>query len=308
MRKWIIVLGIIIIAVAVFLNVKPISIHPINDSIAVNQKAFSRTILLEQMWEKWWPGTSNDKSTFTYKGMNYFLKDKKITSLIINIYDATDTIHTELVFVPSNKDSIILTWSFQQLPSTIGLSNITLARKINNLEQQMKDILSAMKNYYSNEQNIYSLQINKSLVQDSVLISTAKVFDSFPNNSQIYSLIEKLKNYAKLKDAVQTNPPMLNINTTDSVHYRIQVALPVNKKLPDEKDIVYRWMLGRGNILISEVIGGYGIINNGFAAIELYVKDHNRVAPAIPFQQLITDRKNEPDTSKWKTLLCWPVM
>jgi hypothetical protein len=38
------------------------------------------------------------------------------------------------------------------------------------------------------------------------------------------------------------------------------------------------------------------------------VQDHQRVAPAIPFQSLVTDRTKQPDTSKWVTRLYWPIM
>ena len=141
-----------------------------------------------------------------------------------------------------------------------------------------------------------------------MLISTSELSTALPTIEGIYVMVDKLKKHATAKLATQTNLPMLNIYTNDSIHFKTQVALPVDKKLPDEKDILYRWMLGGGNLLISEVKGGYYNINKGFEAMELYVQDHNRVAPAISFQQLVTDRRLERDTTKWVTRLCWPVM
>jgi hypothetical protein len=42
--------------------------------------------------------------------------------------------------------------------------------------------------------------------------------------------------------------------------------------------------------------------------MELYISDHERVPPAIPFLSLVTNRMLEPDSSKWITLIYYPVM
>jgi hypothetical protein len=41
--------------------------------------------------------------------------------------------------------------------------------------------------------------------------------------------------------------------------------------------------------------------------MDQYFKDYNRVAMAIPFEYLITDRLKVPDTSKWVTKIYCPV-
>ena len=67
-------------------------------------------------------------------------------------------------------------------------------------------------------------------------------------------------------------------------------------------------MLGGGNILVTDVKGGPYNIAKAFEAVEKYTEDHNRMAPAIHFQSLVTDRRQERDTSKWITRIYWPVM
>ena len=42
--------------------------------------------------------------------------------------------------------------------------------------------------------------------------------------------------------------------------------------------------------------------------MEQYVSDHKYVRIAIPFQSLVTDRMNEPDSSKWITKIYYPIM
>lgn len=278
--------------------------------ISVNAKAFSRTIREDNIWMKWWPGFKTDKSgnSFTYNESIYTIVEKRYTSLLINIKNSSDSFATELIFTPVNKDSVLLSWNGKVLSPITVFNKLKLYMLAKSIKKDMGTIMDKIQDFYYNEENVYGLAIKKDFVIDSMLISTSVQTNKFPDNEIIYSMIEKLKNHAKANAALQTNPPMLNIYTTDSIHYKTQVALPLNKKLSDQKDIVYRWMLGGGNILISEVKGGYNTINRGFSSMENYVKDHERVAPAIPFQQLIIDRRIESDSSKWVTRLCWPVM
>jgi hypothetical protein len=107
---------------------------------------------------------------------------------------------------------------------------------------------------------------------------------------------------------METGFPMLNIYKTDSVNYLTRVAIPVDKKLPSSGNISYKWMLGGGNILVTDVRGGPFSIDSAFQQLEYYVHDYNRTSPAIPFQSLVTDRSKVPDTTKWITRLYYPVM
>jgi hypothetical protein len=145
-------------------------------------------------------------------------------------------------------------------------------------------------------------------VTDSILISTYSHSKNYPSTNFIYGLIDQLKKYIASQSAKETGFPMLNINTTDSINYLTRVAIPVNRKLPSSGNISYKWMLSGGNILVTDVKGGPSSINNAFDQVENYVNDYHHFAPAIPFQSLITDRSKEPDTSKWITIIYYPVM
>ena len=67
-------------------------------------------------------------------------------------------------------------------------------------------------------------------------------------------------------------------------------------------------MLPGGNILITEVKGGPEEIKKAYRQVELYISDFQRVAPAIPFESLVTDRRAEKDSTKWITRIYYPVM
>jgi hypothetical protein len=64
----------------------------------------------------------------------------------------------------------------------------------------------------------------------------------------------------------------------------------------------------KDRFLKTEVVGGPFTIESAHTAIEKYMNDRFLSAPAIPFELLITDRRQEPDTTKWKTTIFHPSM
>jgi hypothetical protein len=64
----------------------------------------------------------------------------------------------------------------------------------------------------------------------------------------------------------------------------------------------------KDRFLKTEVTGGPFAINSGHIAIGNYMNDRFLSAPAIPFEILVTDRRQEPDTAKWKTTIFHPSM
>jgi hypothetical protein len=178
----------------------------------------------------------------------------------------------------------------------------------NKIKKGIPELLQSIKSYHSNTLNLYGYDIQKKSVVDSTLISTSKEIKGYPSTAVIYSLIDELKNYIQQQAANETGYPMLNIFTKDSITYLVKVAIPVDKKLPSSGNISYRWMLGGGNILITEVKGDNQEIQKAYTQIQQYISDYKRVAPAIPFESLVTDRRKQPDSSQWITKIYYPVM
>jgi hypothetical protein len=156
------------------------------------------------------------------------------------------------------------------------------------------------------EENIYGLQIQNTTLEDTILVARKQTTKISPGTNEIYSMLASLKNYIKAQNAKPTGRPMLNITKMDENEFQTMVAIPIDKSLPSKGDIMQKKMVP-GNFLTAEVTGGEYTVNRAMEQIRFYMNDHNMVAPAIPFQSLITDRTSEPDTSKWVTKLYAPV-
>lgn len=275
----------------------------------VNPKAFVREILNENNWKEWWPGKQTQSShTFEYNGNSYRVIEKKLTSLVIEVSNGKDAINTELIYIPVRNDSVQLNWIAEQQTGLSPFKRIRSFRWSKSLESDFHTLLEKMNSFYSNEDNIYGLHVEKSLVADSNYVFTSLTSKTYPSTKTVYGLVNKLKNFITINKAQSLGYPMLNVHKNSDSNYLVKVALPVDKQLKDVGDIQYRWMLKGGNILITEVKGGLAKIEKAFGEMQNYLDDHQRIAPAIPFQSLVTDRRQEPDTNKWITKLYWPVM
>jgi hypothetical protein len=278
-------------------------------TINVTQPGLHRMLLTNSNVSKWWPGKVTDSGTYIFKGNQFAISNNNISLLPVKIITAEKTILSSLYLISHTIDSLQLTWVANTVTSYNPLKRFLLWRNAKKIEADMNVIASTMKQFYSKPENIYGITVEKTLVADSVLITTGAYNKGYPDSRFVYTLINKLRNYAAAKNAKATGYPMLNIETADSINYNVRVALPLNKVIPGNgNDIGEKRMLGMGNILVAEVKGGIATVTEAFKQINIYARDYQRVPPAIPFFSLITDRTAEPDSSKWITKIYCPVM
>jgi hypothetical protein len=281
-------------------------------SVHTNAKSFYRGLFDKNKWVAWWPGeyTNTDKgSVFSYKKTRYKFDDIKFYSLIISTENSTLKAGTSLNYISTNNDSIDLVWDAKIPTSYNPLKRWQVYFNSKKLASQMNEIMGIASSFYSNPKNIYGIDIKKESVADSTLVSTFSISKgSYPGVNEIYSLIDELRSYISSNGAKEKGFPMLNISTSDSINYITKVAIPVDKKLPSSGNISYRWMLAGGNILTVDVKGGNEKIMQAVHQVEAFIEDYNRQPPAIHFLSLLTDRRKEPDSSKWITRIYYPVM
>ncbi|HEX2606972.1 MAG TPA: hypothetical protein VHK91_06315 [Flavisolibacter sp.] len=312
MKKWFfgfVILLVIALAGWYFLKPAPPAKVEQMVSIITNPQAFQRTILHDDSWAKWWPHEGNTRTAplnplrFSYNDRTYTLVEKRQNTILIDVLGGKDTVHTALTFIPSFPDTMHVIWAASENPVRSYQPAAITA-----LNKDLRILLEKMDNYYSRPEHVYDRKIEQILVTDSLLVSTVKTTKGYPSIPFIYDMIGTLRNYVKSQSAKETGFPMLNITTNDSLEFLTRVALPVDRRLPGTDAISYKWMMGGGKILVTEVKGGPQAIKEAVHQLDNFVRDHNRVAPAIPFQSLITDRMAEKDTSRWITKLFYPVM
>ena len=267
-----------------------------------------RYLLNEKNWHSWWPVSINNPndSIFPFKDFEYAVNWKMISGDSILIKSKDVFVRSLINVIPISKDSVGFQWEGE------AQSEASLFNRIHNYYNQKKlqgnadAIFNALKNHLENDEKVYGIKIERRMVVDTLLISTKKIFASYPTVEQVYELVNDLKKYIIVNAALQTNPPMLHV-VQDSGMFKTMVAIPINKTLQNTERFIIKKMIA-GKILISEIKGGSGNAEAGIKILESYMDDYHLTSPAISFQSLVTDRQVEKDSSKWITKIYYPIM
>jgi hypothetical protein len=304
MKKIIIglILSILFLLAAVYLFI-PGKIRLENTvNVSAALPAISRVLSDSSSWSKWWPG-----KTLTYSGKKYKVYGNALSVVDVDIYSGSDTIKTHIELVLVNGDSTTITWVAEKPSGSNPFKRLSAYQNAKSIEKDMSSLLSQFRTFINKPANIYGFTIQKTKVVDSVLISTRRSFDHYPEVNEIDGMIQSLKKYIADNNAKETNHPMLNIMKRNSTEYEVMTAIPIDKTLPETKEFAAKFMLKGGFILEGEVQGGPFTIKTATDQLELYRADHQYTSPAIPYQLLVTDRVKEADTTKWITKLYYPV-
>ncbi len=306
-KGWFILFVIIFLGVASIYIFIPGEISLVRVSyVKANQNATLRSLSDKTNWVKWWPSSETKlgtDTTFSYKNVDYAV-NKKTGGSIIKYKKSV--INSELIVLPFNSDSIAIAWKSQTATGLNPLQKINSYFYTKKIKQDIGEILESLKLFLEKPENIYSLKIKEERVKDTLLIATRSVSKIYPSTQEIYALVKRLRDYIFLNKATETNYPMLHV-TADSGIYKLMVAIPVNKELPDSEIFLVKRMVA-GKILVTEVSGGLNTTREAINVLETYMEDNHLISPAIYFESLITDRSKEPDTSKWVTRVFYPVM
>ncbi len=268
-----------------------------------------RQLANDSLIKKWWPGTILDSDSLVYRNMGFQFIDNGSSISVANIFSGDAQVPSSIYIHPSGTDKIDVQWMAVLQTTQSPFNKMKQWLLASSIKKSMIGIFEKMDNYFKNDSNVYNIKIKKDLVRDTLLIATTFTSDSIPAYTTIYEKVDMLLEYTRTKGAAQDGNPMLSILPGDvKDQYTVRVGLPVNKMLPDAKNISAKRMPNMGNMLSTEVIGGWEKNMAAYKMMELYAQDHKRVSPAIPYFSLVTNRLQQQDSSNWKTIIYFPVM
>jgi len=278
--------------------------------IKVNQTVAGRFINDQNKWVNWWPGRNkqdtNRDAKYFHNDFNYAVNRKMIHGDSVIIKSKSIHITSLLNIIPINSDSVAVQWR------GLSESEINPAKRIKNYlksiknENSIEELLQSMKVFLEKKENVYGHFINQIQVSDTILVAKRYTSNSYPSTKEIYKLINTVRDYIYKAGVKETNYPMLHV-TQNNIQFNTMVAIPVNTAITPNNEFLLKKMVP-GKILVTDVRGGIYTINQAQKQIELYMNEHLLIAPAIPFQSLITDRSKEADTTKWITKIYYPIM
>lgn len=276
--------------------------------ISCTQQGALRVLVQERSIKQGWPGKKINDSNYQFQSLLYSINTTFIDVINLSISYNNNSANAQLTVKETTPDSSRFTiTALQKLPLN-PFERIKTYLSFKQLIPTVDTMLIDFKNKFLSEELVYGIKIYINRVQDSTMISARKMMNHYPTVNEVYTMIDGIRKHILENGGNESDAPMLNVFEKDNNMFWVMVAVPTQKTVTANETYLLKRMLPNGFILVSEVQGGLFTIHKSEAAMKQYVTDHQKSTPAIPFQKLLTDRRAEPDTAKWKTRLYYPVM
>ena len=270
-----------------------------------------RSISQEEKWELWWKDSNGKQhlkgEPFQYNETVFNLTKYGTSAAKIQIKRKGLDLASILQPVSFAVDSCGAAWSFE-MPETYN--PLTRLKYYNASHEIKNDMLGVMKNFshfISLPKNIYGFEIYRTSTRDTILLSTKFASPDFPGTGELYKYFDILEKNIRKQNGNKTGYPMMNVVRQEDSSYETQIAIPTDRKLENDGNIAYRYMVP-GNFYGADVRGGQYTVNEAQRQLNLFISDYKKSKMANAYQMLVTDRTKEQDTLKWITQLRIPVV
>lgn len=313
MKKWIVAVIILLLLslISIYILIPANIVVTKSITVDANQAGTHRFLTDKSNWQKWWPGSSGDSNktinAFELNGYRFNKNKSFFNSFEITIEKNAGVLNSLLQLLSTTNKSTEINWVVSINAGTNPFTRVQRYFTAKKLGNNLEVILASIAKYVSSVEHIYGLDIKEERVKIEFMTSTKKTFSYYPTTENVYEMIDQIKAHISKSHVNEEDYPMLHINVLDSNRYEAQVAIPINKQLPDSGIFSSKRMLKKGNILAAEITGGMHTINHAMNQVDLYISDYHYNNVAIPFQSLITDRRKDPDTTKWITRIYYPI-
>jgi hypothetical protein len=313
MKKWIVWFFVILLSgvasIYIFIPAK-IVITNINSSEATITGEFRYISQLEN-WEKWWldeDGKPHQKGEpFTYGASEFRISKSSYNAVGVDIRHKGEDIPSIIHLISYRIDSTGAVWSCE-IPSTINpvtrLRNYLNTREI---KKEISGVLKVFSAFISKPKNVYGMTIYQTTVHDTLMVSARFTSPVYPTTAQLYGYFDTLKQTIIKQNGVPAGFPIMNLRKMPDGSFETQTGMPTNRLLHNDGKILALRM-PPGLFVTADIRGGAYTVDEGMRQLDLFLQEYNRVKIATGFQILITDRRHEPDTTKWITKIKIPIV
>jgi hypothetical protein len=308
MKKWLPVTVIVMVAavagIYIFIpaRLNIVQITPVTGTVP----GAYRVLTNDQKWQSWWPGTRPDSNTFLFNNTSFAVTKKLRNTIEIGINQNDQSLNSTLHIFPVAGDTINLNWSCTFATGINPIKRIQRYRQALALKNNMDSVLRHFKTFAEKKENIYDITFHETIFRDSFLISAKTYQAQYPGVSTVYSQLNTLKQYSAVHRARQTGNPFMNLTPLSPSGYQLMTAIPLDRQIPANAPF-FNQRIPMNRFLVTRVQGGNASVDHAIHQFQLYIQDYQRTVMALPFQQLVTDRSAEPDTTRWITDIYYPL-
>jgi effector-binding domain-containing protein len=279
-----------------------VQITPVQSST----NATFRNMASADKWQAWWPKNEKTGETPEFRGDSYYITKSLANTIALNIDHEDLNIGSTIYLVPLSGDSTGVQWECTIPTSANPFARIKKYRQAVAVKDNMAGVLQHLKQFAEKTENVYGFPITTGSYKDTLMITSKCTTAVQPNNAAIMKMIASVKQYAASQQVQQTGNPIYNVMAVSEKEFQLMVGLPVNKLVKETNEFYARRMVA-GKFLVTQVTGGDSTVQKAFKQLQAYMRDYKKTAMAIPFNEMVTDRPTEPDTSKWVTRIYFPI-
>ncbi|MHA4808498.1 hypothetical protein ACX0G9_10330 [Flavitalea flava] len=264
------------------------------EGVRCNPSAAFRTISEDKNWNKWWPPQDRGEDSFLITGKFYH-------QVGLSFIKGDLRIVSKLTVLPGGGiDSTLLQWQCN-FPSGLNpVTRIVRYREAVRIRDHMAVTLANLRTFLEKKENVYGIDIKEAMSRDSTLVATYLLTPSYPSTAEIYERIAAIRTYIAGQGAKEINHPMMNPVQKKDGSFETTIAIPTNKELKKNGSLLpQRYVPWK--IMVGEIRGGPWQANKALEQLQQYVSDYQQSAMGTSFQSLVTERNQEPDTTRWIT-------
>jgi hypothetical protein len=306
---------LIAIAICVFLTIACIYVFipgELNISVvrlvACNSSAGFRHIGADGSGNLWWPAKgSREGSDAGARTDTCRIKAKSYPMVEVMLEDGVRSIPGKVAITTYHgRDSSAVLWTWVVPTGSGPIQRFLQYRLALALRKNTIRSIDSLQNFLDKMDNIYGMELRHAMSHDGALITTQWIAPSYPSTAEIYRHLDSIRAYISGQGARETNYPMLHVGRSGDGNFETMVGVPINKDLPKRGDFVPKRFIP-WKVIEGQVNGGAARAEHAMEQLLQYTADHELTLMAIPFQSLVTDRRQEPDSTRWVTRVIVPV-
>jgi effector-binding domain-containing protein len=273
-------------------------------TLPVSQDGMVKLLTTKEKWKQWWPA---DQQELIYDSTNFTFQQQLLKTVFLHVPYRDTLVQAQMNTILYKIDSSTVIFQVSLPAATNPFARFTNYLQGRKIAAAADNMLKQLNAFAVKEENIYGFSVSQDRVKDTSFVAIRFAANGYPDPALVYGAVDELRGYIRTSGAKENGYPMLHAEPESSGQYRVMVAIPVDRMLSGSKKIEPKRMV-LGNILVAEIRGGAHTLEKAMESFHQYISDHKRKTPAIPFESLVTDRRQEQDTAKWVTRLYYPVM
>jgi uncharacterized protein YndB with AHSA1/START domain len=276
-----------------------------------NPDAVFRQMLKDTIWHRWWPGTMTIKNKNVVLGEAGYemILQKPMFHSFEYLFEKQNFRVPINISIESKSDADVIVRCRATVVLPKGLINrVKFLLHASNAQHILRKMMNRMPRVLGSIKGLYEFDIKESSVEFEFVATQSKTLKQRPTVADVYKMVREIEDYIAENHSTPTGQPMQFVQPIGRYEYFLQVALPVNKSYPSKNNIHCKWLLKGGQILTATVNGGPAKIEHALRQMENYIQDFRHSKVAIPYEYLVTNRVEQPDTSQWKTVVYYPVI